>query len=45
MRETQGERVSATELLNKLFVRDCSGKLSRGRLKAAVGNRFEGEVS
>ena len=37
VRERHGEKVSSLEKLNKLFVRDCSGKLSRGRLQLTSG--------
>ena len=40
MREPQGGKVSATELLNKLFVRDCSGKLARSWLQLANGGEL-----
>ena len=37
VRERHGEKVSSLEKLNKLFVRDCSGKLSRRRLQLTSG--------
>ena len=42
--EPKGERVGATELFKKLFTH-LQNTAERRRLKAAVGNLFEGKVS